>query len=120
LSARENIALAARIHGEDPGPSFVRAAERFELGAFADRPFRTCSKGQRQRVALARCLVHRPALLLLDEPTSGLDSASTERLKAILREEAARGAVVVIVTHDPGFGDAVAEDVVTLERGRRV
>jgi heme exporter protein A len=118
LTGRENIELAARLQGEPPGEAFARASERFDLGAFADRPARTYSRGQKQRVALARALVHAPRLLLMDEPTAGLDSAATERLAAVVREEAARGAVVVLVTHDPVFGEAVAGAHVTLERGR--
>jgi heme exporter protein A len=120
LSARENIELAARLRGEDGRVAYDRAAERFDLGPFADRPFRTYSRGQRQRVALARCLVHAPRLLLLDEPTTGLDTTAAARLQNVVREEAGRGAVVVVVTHDESFGQAIAQDTVTLERGRRV
>jgi ABC-type multidrug transport system ATPase subunit len=118
LSGRENIELAARLFGCDPGAAFASAAARFELGAFVDRPARTYSRGQRQRVALARALVHGPRLLLLDEPTAGLDGVGVERLGAVVREEAARGAIVVVVTHDPGFAQRVGERRVTLERGR--
>ncbi|HZU82503.1 MAG TPA: ABC transporter ATP-binding protein [Polyangiaceae bacterium] len=120
LSGRQNIELAARLHGRDPAGAYRAAVERFELGAFAERPVRTYSRGQRQRVALARALVHAPGLLLLDEPTSGLDRASTDRLTATIRDEAARGAVVVVVTHDEGFAATLGGHVVTLERGRVV
>src|SRR5580700_7169608 len=90
LTGRENIELAARLYGCDPGEAFAAATARFELGAFVDRPARTYSRGQRQRVALARALVHGPGLLLLDEPTAGLDAVGVERLGAVVREEAAR------------------------------
>lgn len=118
LSGRENIELAARLYGEDPREAYGRACERFELGAFAERPLRTYSRGQRQRVALARALVHEPRLLLLDEPTSGLDARSTERLSGVVREEAKSGSVVVVVTHDRSFSDAIADKRIELERGR--
>jgi heme exporter protein A len=120
LSGRENIELAARLHGGDERLAFRRAVERFDLGGFADRPFRTYSRGQRQRVSLARALVHEPRLLLLDEPTTGLDSAATEQLKSVVQDEARRGAVVVVVTHDAAFAEAVGGQVVTLDRGRVV
>jgi heme exporter protein A len=120
LTGRENIELAARLHGRDPRVAYTRAVERFDLRGFGERPVRTYSRGQRQRVALARALVHEPRLLLLDEPTTGLDSSSAAKLVDVVREEVARGAAVVVVTHDTGFEDAVASEVVTLERGRRV
>jgi heme exporter protein A len=120
LSGRENIELAARLHGGDPKLAVRSAVERFDLGAFLERPVRTYSRGQRQRVALARALVHEPRLLLLDEPTTGLDAAATTQLERVIREEAERGAVVVVVTHDAAFAEAVGGTAVTLDRGRVV
>ncbi len=119
LTGRENIELAASLHGCDPRRAFAVSADRFDLHVFANRPVRTYSRGQRQRVALARALVHSPALLLLDEPTTGLDAAAIDRLGGVLREEAARGATVILSTHDDGFAEALGGDVLTLERGRR-
>jgi ABC-type multidrug transport system ATPase subunit len=120
LTGRQNIELAAQLHGVDGRDAFERAAARFELAGFVERPFRTYSRGQRQRVALARALVHAPRLVLLDEPTTGLDAAGTERVRGVVREEVDGGAVVVVVTHDGAFADAVGGEVLTLERGRVV
>jgi heme exporter protein A len=120
LTGRQNIELAARLHGCDVGEAYAAARERFDLGAFAERPVRTYSRGQRQRVAVARALVHRPRLLLLDEPTTGLDAAATARLGGVVREEAGRLAIVVVVTHDAGFFEATESRAVWLDRGRVV
>lgn len=120
LSGRENIELAARLNGLSATEAFESARARFALGAFAERPFRTYSRGQRQSVALARALVHAPRLLLLDEPTTGLDAASVARLLAVVRAEATRGAVVLVVTHDAGFAKDAGDDTLVMDRGRVV
>jgi heme exporter protein A len=118
LTGRQNIELAAKLHGRDPAESFASATARFGLGPYAERPVRTYSRGQRQRIALARALVHGPQLLLLDEPTTGLDFESAERLAAVVREEALGGAVVVVVSHDLEFANKVGDVRLQLERGR--
>ena len=118
LSGRENIELAARLCGEDPKSAYVRAAERFKLGGFVDRPFRTYSRGQRQRVSLARSLVHAPALLLLDEPSTGLDHDGIDLLRRVVGEEADAGSVVLVITHDRSFADGLNSKRFQMDRGR--
>jgi heme exporter protein A len=129
LTGRENIRLAAALHGRDPEAAFAEAAVRFDLQAFANRSVRTFSRGQRQRIALARALIHAPLLILLDEPTTGLDAVAIERLRTVLLEEARRGATIVLSTHDDAFATAleasasregIGGEVVALDRGRRV
>ncbi|MEZ4297889.1 MAG: ABC transporter ATP-binding protein [Polyangiaceae bacterium] len=118
LSGRQNIELYARLCGLSIGASWARVAERFELGAFVDRPLRTCSRGQKQRVALARALVHEPQVVLLDEPTTGLDKAGVARLLAIVDQELARGAMLLVVSHEPELFRERAGARLVLERGR--
>ena len=117
LTGMENVRLSAQLHRCAPGAvEAVRA--RFDLSAFADRPVRTCSRGQRQRIALARALVHTPRLVLLDEPTTGLDAAGVARLQGVVGEEAARGATVLVVTHDGPFAEQIGATLLRMDAGR--
>jgi len=118
LSGKANVELAARSHGLDPHSSWEAAVERFELGAFATRKTRTNSRGQKQRVALARALVHAPSVVLLDEPTAGLDVQGVTRLVRIVEQEVDRGAIVVLVTHDPAAFAKLGGTAIRLASGR--
>ncbi len=118
LSGRRNVELAARLSGVWSEAAYAAVAERTGIGEFALRPVGVLSRGQRQRVALARALILAPEVLLLDEPTTGLDAASVARFVAVLREERARGAVVVLTTHSRSLLEQAADAEVRLERGR--
>ena len=93
------------------------ALERLGMTALARRPFAALSGGQRQRALLAQGLAGRAELLLLDEPTTGLDRDSGDRIRALVHEEARRGAAVVCVSHDPAVLD-VADRLLRLADGR--
>lgn len=118
LNAYENLALFAGLHGLPVERALDRERDRFGLGAWAGRPARTYSRGQLQRVALARALLHEPTLLLLDEPSTGLDHASVDRLIAAIEVEKARGAIVVLVTHDQALSERLADRRLRLTQGR--
>ena len=119
LTGIENLAFFAALRGHPHDKTAIDAlCARFELGAFTSRQARTYSRGQLQRIALACALLHRPQFVLLDEPSTGLDAAATSRLEAIVHEEKSRGAIVLVVTHDTAFADAVGTKRIRLERGR--
>jgi heme ABC exporter ATP-binding subunit CcmA len=117
LTPAQNLQLAASLY-DAPEGAWRKAADRFAVGPFANFPVRQLSRGQRQRVALARAVVHAPSILLLDEPTTGLDSDGVERLLAAVAEEAARGCIVIFVTHDSALAEKIADKRLLLERGR--
>jgi heme exporter protein A len=117
LSARENLWLAARLHGLPDAEARVEEALRAHgLADFAERRAGTFSRGMAQRLAIARALLHDPAVLLLDEPFTGLDAAAAARLAAQLGE--ARGArTTVLVTHDLERAASLADRALVLVRG---
>jgi lipoprotein-releasing system ATP-binding protein len=121
FDAAENVAMPMRI-ARAPGPEAEqRAAElltRVGLGErLAHRPG-MLSGGEQQRVAVARALVMRPALLLADEPTGDLDEATAESLHQLLREMHAEHRLTsVIATHNPTLA-AACDRVLRLEMGK--
>jgi putative ABC transport system ATP-binding protein len=109
LSARENVSIALRARGADPAESDERAEAalaRFHIADLGDRQVEELSGGQMQRVACARAFVVGADVLLADEPTSELDEGNRGLVLDELRAEAARGAVVVVATHDPAVVEA--------------
>ena len=122
LSARENVAIALRARGVSPAEADERADEeldRFHIGDLGARQVEELSGGQMQRVACARAFAVSPEILLADEPTSELDEGNREHVMDQLRIEAARGAIVVVATHDPAVVEA-ADRKVVLDEGRLV
>jgi heme exporter protein A len=120
LTGRQNVELAAELRGLPPAPAWARVAARVRAEAFAERSVSTLSRGQRQRIALARALVHQPSILLLDEPWTGLDDATSQELERIVLEERERGAIIVVVNHTPGLADRLGARTVRIDRGRIV
>jgi len=109
LSAMENVSVALRARGVAPDEADARADQalaRFHIADLGERQVEELSGGQMQRVACARGFVVSADVLLADEPTSELDEGNRGVVLAELREEAARGAVVVVATHDPAVVDA--------------
>src|SRR3954452_19787290 len=122
LSARENVAIALRARGARPAEADERAdleLTRLHIGDLGDRQVEELSGGQMQRVACARAFAVTPEILLADEPTSELDEGNREHVMDQLRAEAARGAIVVVATHDPAVVDA-ADRKLVLDEGRLV
>jgi polar amino acid transport system ATP-binding protein len=78
------------------------------------------SGGQKQRVAIARALAMRPEVLLFDEPTSALDPELVGEVLAVMRDLAAEGMTMVVVTHEMGFAREVCEEVVFMDNGQVV
>lgn len=100
-----------------------RIAEALDMARLtdrADRPARTLSGGEQQRLAIARALIMRPDLLLLDEPTASLDPASTRAVEEMITAARLAGVTLIMVTHDAGQARRLADDVAFLQGGRLV
>lgn len=121
LTARENLVFWGRLHGVAELSDRV-AARLGEVGlaADADRPVGGFSRGMRQRLGLARTLLHDPALVLLDEPFTGLDLYAAALLREILERLRDGRRSVILVTHQLQEGLALAHRVGIQARGRFV
>jgi heme exporter protein A len=118
LTGRENVELAARIYGLDATEAWRMVCERVQADRFGAQPVGTLSRGQRQRIALARALVHSPSVLLLDEPLTGLDHASVQRMERILLEERDRGTIVIVINHTQGMAERLEGRRIHMQQGR--
>jgi heme exporter protein A len=119
LTVRENLALTARLYGiAQPGERAAALVATHELGPVADRPAGELSRGWAQRAAIARALVHEPALLLLDEPFTGLDPRAAEKLAERLAAQRSAARAAVLVTHELARAAQLATRALVLVRGR--
>lgn len=110
-----------RVKKEKKSEVLVRAREfldRVGLADKADARPRSLSGGQQQRVAIARALAMRPALMLFDEPTSSLDPEMVGEVLQVMKDLAADGMTMVVVTHEMGFAREVADRMLVLDAGR--
>lgn len=121
LTARENVEFAARLYGvADARAAAVSALEHMRVADRADTPVRALSRGLQQRVSIARAIVHDPGVVLLDEPYTGLDAAGGAALTEMLASLRAKGAALLLVTHNVDEGLAVASQAAVMLAGRIV
>lgn len=122
-SVRANVEFALAANGV---PWQLRRQRVLEiltatgLGDKAKQSARSLSGGEQQKLAVARALATEPEVVFLDEPTSNLDPASVLAIEGLLRDAAAAGTKVVLVTHDLGQARRLGEEVLFLHRGRVV
>jgi len=124
LTVVENITLAPRrVRGEKSAPSQARAMELLERVGITEQSHKypgQLSGGQQQRVAIARALAMDPTVMLFDEPTSALDPEMIAEVLNVMRDLAADGMTMIVVTHEMGFAREVGDRVAFMEDGRIV
>jgi len=133
LTARENIAYFAQLSGvgrarEERTPGLdgelarkVDAViERLDIGSFAKQRAETLSSGQKQKVAIARAIVHDPPVLMFDEPTSNLDVLASREIRQFMVESKGRGKCVIFSTHVLHDAERLCDRVTIIHQGRVV
>ena len=108
-NALENVALPLFYQGVSRKKRNAMAMEQLERMGLADRAHHLpgeLSGGQKQRVAIARAIITSPSIILADEPTGALDSKTSKDVMQVFRDLNSEGMTIVIVTHDPGVGEA--------------
>lgn len=118
LSTLTLVGRGYRLHKDEARSRGARLLEMVHLTEFTDRPTRVLSRGQKQRLSLARALMNDPAVLLLDEPANGLDPRSRIELRTLVRDLAAEGKAVLVSSHVLAELDEMVDDAVFMSKGR--
>lgn len=120
LTVRTALITSGRMYGMAFDAASARAQELIDLvglAPLAEQPTRVLSRGQKQRLSLARALVHDPEVLLLDEPASGLDPAARTELRELVRHLAGQGKTVIVSSHVLAELEEMADTAVYLAAG---
>jgi ABC-2 type transport system ATP-binding protein len=123
LTGRENLEFFGRLYGLSAGEARRVSASLLgiiEMEPLADRPFMGYSTGMKQRLAIARALLHDPPVLCLDEPTRSLDPIAAKHLRRFVLERLSRerGKTVLLATHNLQEAEELCGRLVVLDRGR--
>ena len=115
LTVERNLRFFAELYGvKEPGPAVQRVLERLGLWDRRKEPVATLSKGLRQRLAIARALVHDPKILFLDEPTAGLDPESARSVRDFIGELASDRRTILLCTHNLAEAEELCKRIAVL------
>lgn len=121
LTAEQNLRFYAQMYDIDPAsPRIRRVLERVGLGLRKGDLVQTFSRGMRQRLSVARAVLHEPQVLLLDEPYTGLDPQAVDMVRSLLTELTGAGSTVLLTTHRLGHALTAGQRILVLHHGRVV
>lgn len=121
MTALENLLFYGTLFGMSRPECENRAKlllDRLDLTDAQNRKLATYSTGMRQRLSLARALLHRPQILFLDEPTSGLDPESAQNVNSLIQEQAAEGTTVFLCTHQLRYAQEICTAYGLMDKGQ--
>jgi len=123
MTPRELLFIFSELYDIPKATAKVRIEEIIEtlhMEEFADDRIEKLSTGQTQRVSIARCLIHSPALYIFDEPTLGLDVLSSHSIIEFMKSESAAGKAVVYSTHYMEEAETICNKIILLHRGMAI
>ena len=121
LTGRETLEFFARIGGlprERVRKRVAELVERFGIGAYADTRVEALSQGMKQKVSIARTVVHDPPVLIFDEPTVGLDVLNALDMRKLIAELRSEGKCIVFSTHVMSEAEKLCDRIAIVHRGR--
>ena len=119
LTCLENLNVFAEVYGI-PRSKSLDALRNVGLEDAAKKPVNALSKGMRQRLALARAILHEPKVLFLDEPTSGLDPSTAKGIQKLIRNLCGNGVTIFLTTHNMDEAISLCNHVALLHKGKIV
>jgi ABC-2 type transport system ATP-binding protein len=121
LTVEEAVTYYARLHGNGADKREIdKAIERIGMAEFRDLRLSKCSKGMKQKVGIAQCLINKPRLVFLDEPTRGLDPIAVKEFRDILVEMNKAGTTIVLNSHVLSEIEMVCNRAAIMDRGNVV
>ncbi|MBX4263296.1 ABC transporter ATP-binding protein [Clostridium estertheticum] len=123
LTARENIMYFAQLNGmsvDDAKKSIEELTRELEMSEFIDKRVGKFSRGMKQKVAIARSIVHKPSVMLFDEPSTGLDVSATRLIQDFIFKCKSEGKAIVFSSHSMTEIEKLCDRVVIIHKGKVV
>lgn len=123
FSGRENLVYFGRLYGLDDETIKKRISylvKILDMGDFIDRKAGKYSTGMKQKLALARSVIHNPQVMIFDEPTSGLDVLASQTILNFMRQESTQGKCIILSTHEMADAERLCDRVAIIHQGKVV